>query len=667
MIFVLKRLFLGFFLIALAASALLISDLDRRVVKKEVKIHKIALFIFSSRPTLEDGQKGVIDALAENGFVEGDNISIRKYNAEGDMNVANSIAKEITSGMFDMAITLSTPSLQTTANANKTNRIRHIFGIVTHPAGAGVGISEEPLSHPDYIAGYGTFQPVDEVFELIKKINPDLKKVGVVWTPSEACSAACLSKARIIAKKLNIELLESTIDNSSAIYEAASALVQRGVEAIWIGGDNVVELGAFSVIEAAKKGKIPVFTNNTDHLKLGSFLSLGANYYNVGKETGRLASEALNGTPLSSMPIKNMTPPQLAINLKSLENTKGKWRVPEDILNSADIIANEDGKEIIKNNSAVNKNTTEIFKPQKKWNLAILRYTETLNSDEAIDGIKKGLADKGLKQDENYDLKILSAQNELTVLNSLVSSLENNKPDLIFTITTQATQALIKKFGGTNVPIVFSYLADPKLAGLGESNEKHISNVTGAWTTCDYENTIKLLVELMPGIKKIGTLYSTNELNSDYHYNNLLGYANKAKIEFIRIGVNTSSDIADAATALCSKKIDAVLQVMDNLTDVSFAKISDVCKKQKIPIFGFSSSNVEDGAILALCRDFYTGGLEAAYLADKIIKGMNPADIPFKPILKSNLEINAESARYFGLKIPEKILKQAEKIHNITY
>ncbi|MBP7654163.1 hypothetical protein KA977_12125 [Candidatus Dependentiae bacterium] len=530
MLYILKRLSLGIFLIILAASVLLISDWDRRVVKKEVKLKKIALFIFSSRPVLEDGQKGVIDALAENGFIDGENISIKKYNAESDMNVANSIAKEITSGIFDMVISLSTPGLQTTANANKSNKITHIFGIVTYPAGAGVGINEEPYDHPGHIAGFGTFQPVDEIFELIKQIKPDLKKVGVVWTPSEACSAACLDRARIITKKLNIKLIEATIDNSSGIYEAAASLVQRGAQALWIGGDNIVELGAVSVIEAAKKGKIPVFTNNTDHIKLGAFLSLGANYYTVGKETGKLAASVLNGILPSSIPTKNLTPPQLYINLKSLENLKEKWTIPESILKKADSLIDKNGFQTNKNNNKENPvliQKQQIETSKKKWNIVILRYTETINSDEAIDGIKKGLSKKNLKYGVDYNLKIVSAQNDLTVLNSLVASMPNNNPDLIFTITTQATQALMKKYAGTNVPVVFSYLADPILAGLGESYTKHIPNVAGSWTTCDYENTIKILKELIPGIKRIGTLYSTNELNSDYHYNNLLKFTKK--------------------------------------------------------------------------------------------------------------------------------------------
>ncbi len=101
---------------------------------------------------------------------------------------------------------------------------------------------------------------------------------------------------------------------------------------------------------------------------------------------------------------------------------------------------------------------------------------------------------------------------------------------------------------------------------------------------------------------------------------------------------------------------------MDNLTDVSFGKISEVCQKHKVPLFGFSSSNVEDGAILALSRDFFTGGLEAGIIAAEIINGKNPNDIAFKPVLKSYLAVNPETAKFYGIKIPDKIMKKAIKI-----
>src|SRR5207237_7628127 len=145
--------------------------------------------------------------------------------------------------------------MQTVANANRAGKTIHVFGAVADPFSAGVGlVRETPLSHPRHFVGIGTFMPVSKSFELARKLFPGLKTVGVVWNPAESNSRAYTLKARETAKELGIELLEATVDNSSGVSEAASSLVSRGVQALWIGGDGTVMVAVDSVVTAAKKG-----------------------------------------------------------------------------------------------------------------------------------------------------------------------------------------------------------------------------------------------------------------------------------------------------------------------------------------------------------------------------------------------------------------------------
>lgn len=332
-----KKLLPGILLIILTSSILLLSDLNRRVRRKENVLFRIAINQFSSRPTLDDTAKGIISGLNEKGFIQGKNILLKRYNAENDLSTANAIASEITSGNYDMIITISTPSLQTTANANVKGKVIHIFSTVTDPAAAGVGISaEDPYDHPPHLAGIGTFQPVERVFKLIKQIKPDLMSVGVVWNPSEDSAQSCLKIARKICKELNIDLVEATVDSSRDVYEAAISLVQKNVQSLWIGGDNTVELAISSVVGAAQRGNIPVFTNNTDHPPEGAFLGLGANYFEVGKRTGEMAAKVINGLNPAKIPIEDVAPPKLIINLNALNGLKDNWYISDEILNMAD-------------------------------------------------------------------------------------------------------------------------------------------------------------------------------------------------------------------------------------------------------------------------------------------------------------------------------------------
>jgi ABC-type uncharacterized transport system substrate-binding protein len=215
---------------------------------------------------------------------------------------------------------------------------------VTDPFGAGVGISrDDPYKHPKHLTGVGTFQPVEATFRIAKQLYPELKRVGEAWNPAEACSEACTVKARAISKELGIELVEAQVDSSSAVRETANSLVSRGVQAIWIGGDNTVEIAVDSVIEAARKANIPVFSNSPAGLKRGLLFALGADYAEVGKTAGVLAGKILRGLDPGSVRIEDVMPQRLALNLSVLKGLRDPWRVPPALLASAADVLDEKG------------------------------------------------------------------------------------------------------------------------------------------------------------------------------------------------------------------------------------------------------------------------------------------------------------------------------------
>ncbi len=321
------------FLIMLLSALLLISETPKKQNLSETGLHRIAIFKYSSRTTLDDTERGYIDGLATEGYINGKTIELIRYNAENDLPTAHLIAAEILNKNVDLVITASTPALQVMAKANQKGKIRHVFGTVTDPFGSGVGLNKDkPEDRPAWLAGAGTFQPVEKAFLYALEMNPGLKKVGVVWCTGETCSEACVRIARRVCKEHGIKLIENTVDNSTSVYEAAKALVSKGVEALWIGGDNTVEIAAAMVIKAGAEGDIPVFTNNTDHPPLGALFGLGANYYEVGLSVGKLASEILRGRTPASIPIENVVPEKLVFNAEKLMYFNNKnWRITANL------------------------------------------------------------------------------------------------------------------------------------------------------------------------------------------------------------------------------------------------------------------------------------------------------------------------------------------------
>ena len=132
-------------------------------------------------------------------------------------------------------------SLQTVANANDARKTRHVFGFVSDPFSAGVGINREnPLDHPPHLTGLGSMPQVEETFRTARRLFPQLQTVGAPWNPAESNSVANMLLARKICGELGIELLEANVENASAVQQAADSLIARGVQALWADRKSVV-------------------------------------------------------------------------------------------------------------------------------------------------------------------------------------------------------------------------------------------------------------------------------------------------------------------------------------------------------------------------------------------------------------------------------------------
>lgn len=338
-----KRLWLGLVLIAATSGLLLLSDSDRGR-SRSGRVPRVALLQHASQPLLEEGVRGMLDGLRDAGFIDGKNIRVERFNAENDVATGNAIARQITGGSYDLVLTSSTRSLQAVANANQAGKTTHVFGIVADPFSAGVGLNRaNPLQHPRHLVGIGSFVPVDRAFQLAKTFYPGLKSVGVAWNPSESNSEAFTLKAREACRDLKIELVEAAVDNSAAVQEAVSSLVSRGVGAIWIGGDVTVLVAADSVLSAAKRGRIPVFSIAPPTAERGALFDFGANFNAVGREVGDLAAQILKGADPAKIPIRNAVPEKLVVNRRSLAGLRDPWQAPEEILRKADVVIDDTG------------------------------------------------------------------------------------------------------------------------------------------------------------------------------------------------------------------------------------------------------------------------------------------------------------------------------------
>jgi len=655
-----RRLGLPIALIAAAAGVLLWADRGSRHggAARRAAVIPLAILEHSSNPLLEETRQGVMAGLAERGFRPGDNISVALFNAEGDLATGNLMSSKLAGGDYRLVVTLSTPMLQAMANANRGGKTVHVFAAVTSPVDAGVGIrSLDSLDKPAHLAGIGTAQPVEELLREMKRLQPALARVGVVWNPAEVNSEVCTKRARAAAASLGIELMEAPIEGTKDVREAAESLVSRGVQAFWTGGDATVNNAVDALIGVAQRAGVPVFSNITGHTARGALLDLGASYFEVGAEAGRIAGDILAGNDPAKMPVRDFMPKRIVVNRQALVGLHETWQLDETVLAQAAQILEVDGS-ITRPGGAPTPTAAPLR--ARPWVIRIVLYLQSAPADEALEGIQEGLQNAGLVPGRDYTLEISSAQGDLATLSSMLDRVNSDGTELLMTLSTPTLQTALQRV--KRIPIVFTFVANPLLAGAGTSDTDHLPNVTGVYTVGRYPETVAIMRRDFPAWQHVGTLFTPGEINSVYNKDLFVAACRESGITVETIAANSPGELADAALALAGRPIDAIVQISDNQSAGGFAAIARAGVRAGKPVVGFTGSAVEQGAVWALAVDFHQAGRDAADKAVAVMRGTPPGRIPFTAPSNAELVVSLPNAKAMNVTLPQSLIEQADKV-----
>jgi ABC-type uncharacterized transport system substrate-binding protein len=652
MAWVFQRLLLGSSLIVIASGVLVFSDLGQRRAGNS-RIPRVAIFQCASAAVLDNGVQGIKEALTRAGYVHGKNMDLRKFNAENDIPTANAIARQLTDGRFDLVFTVSTVCLQVVANANKAGKTIHVFGLVTDPYGAGVGINrDDPLDHPPHLVGLGSFQPVAESLQLAKTLFPGLTSIGAPWNAGEHSSEACVVMARETAPKLGIKLLESNVENSSGVFEASTSLVARGAEALWVGCDLTVNVALDSVVAAGKRGRIPVFTNQPPNARRGALFDLGANYREVGRLTGAIGVKILQGADPTKIPVKNVVPKSLWVNTEALKGLKEKWQIPQAVLARADVIVDTKGVH--------EKTAANIPRPLagRIYKIGLAYFAPDPIGEICRKGLFEGLQQFGFVRGENLQTRSAHAQGEMANIPTILQSLDNVGLDLIVAFTTPVLTASAATVRRT--PVVFTEVYDPIAAGAGKSANDHHPNITGVGSFPPIEETIDVMQRLLPGLNSVGTLYNSSEANSQ----KVVGVARKSfkkrGIRLEEISVASTSEVYQAAQALSLRRIQALWIAGDNTAALAFDGIVKVAIDSRLPLIVNDQKFDERGVLAAVGIGWEESCKRASAYVARVLGGEAPATLPFENYARMHLDINRALAKRLGINIPTDLEKEAE-------
>ncbi len=271
---------------------------------------RLAIFLFADHPVVLDSLRGVQDELSESGALEELGLEVVVKSAQGEMALGQAIAQDLVRQRFDYIITLSTIALQLSSQFNET--IPQVFGTVTDPYLTGVARS--PTDHQPNLTGVATFQPVEAVIKNAREVFPRAKRIGMAWNPGELSSEACTMLARKVAPAYGFELVEANVTSTAEIMEAVQSLLIKDVDLFFLSGDSTM-LSAFdTVAKMLHKARVPLLSNSCADIERGAFLSVGPDYYNVGRRTAAMALRVMRGEPTQGMPIESYVPETLCLS-----------------------------------------------------------------------------------------------------------------------------------------------------------------------------------------------------------------------------------------------------------------------------------------------------------------------------------------------------------------
>lgn len=265
---------------------------------------------FATHPSLDNCYYGFVDGLKEEGFVDGENIKIVLQNAQQDTSIANQIAINFAE-TTDMICAIATPVAMAAYNAAEDENIPVIYIAVNDPIGS--KLANEDGTNPGNITGISDALPVEAQLKLIRATMPEAKKIGILHTTSETNSDSTLTLYKELAPQYGFEIIDKGISTGADLPMALDALLPQ-VDCTTNLTDNTVVAYLPVVLDMSEEYGKPCFGSEIEQVKMGCIAAEGIEYYELGKQSGRMAARVLRGESAQEIPFETITNAYLYIN-----------------------------------------------------------------------------------------------------------------------------------------------------------------------------------------------------------------------------------------------------------------------------------------------------------------------------------------------------------------
>ena len=276
---------------------------------------RVGILQYAPHPSLDNCYQGVLAGLEEKGYIEGKNLTIDYQNGQGEPSTTNGIAKNMVSKNYDMIIAIATPAATAAYAAAKDTDIPVVYVAVADPIAAKLA---DTLESPGLnCTGTADVLDLEKQLAMIRAFQPDAKTIGILYTTGEANSISNLERFKTLAPEYGFQVEATGIQNASDIPAAAADLVKK-VDCINNFTDNNVVNNLSVLLQKAQEADIPVYGSEIEQVANGCLASQSIDYVAVGKISGEMAADVLNGADASQMAVRTVSECTPVYNSKTL-------------------------------------------------------------------------------------------------------------------------------------------------------------------------------------------------------------------------------------------------------------------------------------------------------------------------------------------------------------
>ena len=280
----------------------------------------------------------------------------------------------------------------------------------------------------------------------------------------------------------------------------------------------------------------------------------------------------------------------------------------------------------------------------------------------AVDGLRDGLRELGLEEGKQLVLDVRDAKGDLKAVEAAARSLEAEKVDLIYSVTTSVT--LAAKRATKRVPIVFFASTDPVALGFIETFRKPGGRLTGIHSqfTDLTAKRLELLKEMVPSLRRVVTFYSPDNPAAQQSIKIARDAASRLKVGLIERRVTSVDELRAGLRALRPGEADAFFYVSDAMVSSQAELIIETARAKRLPTMLQDHGSVAKGALASYGVSFYTVGRLSAKHVQRVLLGADPRDLPVEQLDRLYFVINLKTAKFLGLTIPQSVLARADEV-----